>query len=106
MTTVPLLDEVLVIVSEPEAAPAVVGSNSTPTVAVCPGVNVAGNVGPDIVKPVPANTTELTVTDPVPVEDKITVCVAGVFNVTLPNPPLVALMPSVDVPWFTASVTV
>jgi hypothetical protein len=55
-------------------------------------------VAPDIVKPVPViavSTAELTVTAAVPVDVKVTDCVAGVFNPTLPNPTLVALMLSV-----------
>jgi hypothetical protein len=103
---VPPVEEVLVTVSWPVRAPRAVGSNSTSSVAVCPGVSVTGNAGPDIVKPVPVNTAELTVTDAVPVEDKITVCVADVFNTTFPNPTLVALMLRVDVLAFTVNVTV
>jgi hypothetical protein len=49
-------------------------------------------VGPESVKPVPLTVAESTVTDEVPVEDKITVCVAGVFKTTFPNPMLVASM--------------
>ena len=105
MTAVPLVEELLMIVSCPVAAPAVDGSNCTFSVAICPVVNVAGNVGPDSVKPVPVTVAELTVTDPVPVLVKVTVCVDSVFNVTLPNPTLVALMLSVDVPWVTVKVT-
>lgn len=40
----------------------------------------------------------LTVTVAVPVEDKVTDCVAGVFRLTLPNVRLVALMLSVGTP--------
>ena len=92
MTAVPLVEEVLVMVNVPAAAPRTVGSNSTPSVAVWPGDSVSGNVGPDSVKPTPTRTAELTVTEAVPVEDKITVCVAGVFNATFPNPMLEAPM--------------
>jgi len=74
----------------------VVGSNSTPSVAVCPGVSVTGNVGPDeSVKLVPVTVAELTVTDVVPEEVRLTSCVVGVFSTTLPNGTLVALMLSV-----------
>jgi hypothetical protein len=69
-------------------------------------VSVAGNVDPDSEKPVPVTVAELIVTDPVPVLVKVTTCVETVFNVTLPNATLVALMLSVDVPWPTVSVTV
>lgn len=95
IAAVPLVDEVLTMVSTPAAAPRAVGSNSTPSVAVWPGDRVSGNVGPDSVKPTPARTAELTVTGAVPIEDKIKVCVAGVFKATFPNPMLVALMLSV-----------
>jgi hypothetical protein len=101
-----LLEEVLVIVSAPDAAPTTVGLNCTFSVAVCPGVKVAGNEGPDSVKPVPVTTADLTVTGVVPVDDKLTICIAGVFNATSPNPTLVALMPSVDVPKLIVNVTV
>jgi len=40
----------------------------------------------------------LTVTGAVPVEVRITDCVAGVFRVTFPNATLVALMLSVGTP--------
>jgi hypothetical protein len=107
ITAVPLPDDVLVMVSVPVTAPTAVGSNCKFSVAVCPVVNVTGNVGPVIVKVVdPVSTAELTVTGAVPVDDKITVWVAVVFNVTGPNPTLVALMLRIDVPGFTVSVTV
>lgn len=73
MPAVPLVEDVLMMVNVPAAAPRTVGSNCTFRVAVCPGVSVSGNVGPDSVKPAPTRTAELTVTEAVPVEDKITV---------------------------------
>jgi hypothetical protein len=100
-----LVVDVLLTVNVPDAAPRTVGSNSIPTVAVWVGVSVCGNVGPERVKPVPVSVTELTVTDPVPEEVKITVCVVGVFNTTLPNAMLVALMLNMDVAAFTVNVT-
>jgi hypothetical protein len=100
-----LVEDVLVMVNVPVAAPGTVGSNSIPTVAVWPEVSVSGNVGPEGVKPVPVSVTELTVTDPVPEEVKITVCVVGVFNATLPNAMLVALMLKMDAVAFTVNVT-
>jgi hypothetical protein len=42
----------------------------------------------------------LTVTDAVPVEDRVTVCVVGVLALTLPNDKLVVLTLSVDVEAF------
>jgi len=73
ITAAALLDEVLLMVSVPAAKPSKVGSNSRFNVADCPGVSVAGNVGADIVKPTPTRTAELTVTEAVPVEVRVTV---------------------------------
>jgi hypothetical protein len=75
----------------------VVGSNCTLIVAVWPKVNVAENVDPTSEKPVPVTVAELTVTGAAPVDVKVNVCVETVFNVTVPNPTLVALMLSVGV---------
>ena len=50
-----------------------------------------GKVIPETVKPVPATVPALTVTAEVPVEDNVSVCVVGVFTLTLPNPMLPAL---------------
>jgi hypothetical protein len=47
------------------------------------------------VNPEPAATIELTVTEAVPADVKVTDCVVGVFSITLPNAKLVALMVSV-----------
>ena len=91
--------------SVPEAAPVTVGSNSMPRVAVWPVASVSGKVGPESVNPVPVSVAELTVTEPVPVEVRITVWVAGVFKSTLPNATVVALMLSVGVAALTVSVT-
>jgi hypothetical protein len=46
-------------------------------------------------KPAPVKTAELTVTAIVPVEVKVTDCVAGEFTITLPKATEVALMLSV-----------
>ena len=51
-------------------------------------------------KPVPVNVAELTVTAVVPVDVKVTDCVAAVFTSTLPNGTLVALMLSVGTATF------
>lgn len=95
MAIVPLPAQLLPIVSCPVAAPEAVGSNCTSRVAVCPGVNVIGNVAPDTVKPLPLTDPELTVTATLPVDVKTTDCVAGVFTATLPNEILVAFALSV-----------
>ena len=68
ITAVPLLDELLVIVSCPVKDPAVVGSNCTSRVALCPGFRVRGRVSPEIVKPAPLVVAALIVTAVEPVE--------------------------------------
>ena len=86
------------MVSCPVTAPATVGSNCTLSVAVWFGFNVIGKVTPETVKPLPLTAAALTVTAAVPVEDRITDCVAGVLRFTFPNATLVALMLSVATP--------
>ena len=71
------------------------GSNCTLSVAAWPGLNVTGNVAPDIVKPLPVSVAALIDTGTVPVEDKVTDCAAAWFTTTLPNARLVTLMFSV-----------
>ncbi len=95
MTAVLPVEELLVTVSCPVAAPTTVGSNCTLSVVAWLGFSVTGKVAPDNVKPVPVTVAALTVTDAVPVEVKVTDCVAGALSVTLPNATLVALMLSV-----------
>jgi hypothetical protein len=56
---------------------------------------VTGNEPPEIVKPVPLAAAALTVTAAVPVEDRVTDCVAAVFKFTFPNAMLVAFTLSV-----------
>jgi hypothetical protein len=94
------VEELLVMVSWPEAAPAAVGLNCAVNDAVWPGFSVTGNVAPDTVKPVPVTVAALTVIGAVPVEVKVTDCVAGVLTTTLPNATLVALELRVDVTAF------
>jgi hypothetical protein len=53
---------------------------------------VAGKTAPDIVKPVPVSVALSIVIGTVPVEVKVTDCVAGVFITTSPNATLVALL--------------
>ncbi len=55
------------------------------------GFRVSGKLAPDTVKPVPVTVAALTVTAVVPVEVRVTVCVAGEFRVTLPKAMVVAL---------------
>jgi hypothetical protein len=87
-----LFDELLVIVSLPVAAPALVGLKSTFKFVVCPGFRVTGMLLPDKLKPVPATVAALIVTDAAPVELRVTDCATGVFNATLPNETVVALI--------------
>jgi hypothetical protein len=92
ITAVPLVEELLCIVNAPVTAPAAAGSNCTFSVTDWAGFRVTGNVAPDIVKPVPLNVAELTVTGAVPVEVNVTGRVEAVFTVTLPNARLAGLM--------------
>ena len=59
------------------------------------GLKFSGNVAPDTVKPAPVIAAALTVTAAVPVEDKVTVCVVGVFTISLPKARLLVLIPMV-----------
>jgi hypothetical protein len=68
-TTVVLpVDELLLIVICPLAAPAPVGRYCTCNVVDCVGFSVTGKLPPTIVKPAPVIAAELTVTGAVPVE--------------------------------------
>ena len=80
------VEALLAIASWPENDPAVVGSNFTSRVSDCPGFSVAGRATPATENPVPLTVAELTVTGAVPVELRVSACVAGVFSATLPNP--------------------
>jgi hypothetical protein len=92
------VDEVLETVSDPVAAPVVIGSNCTLSTTVWLGFRVSGKVAPETEKPVPEAVAELTVTAAVPVELRVSDCVAGEFSVTPPKPMLPALMLSVGTP--------
>jgi hypothetical protein len=59
------------------------------------GFRVRGKVAPETVKPGPDTVAALTVTDAVPVEDKVRVCVVAVFTLTLPKDKLDELTLSV-----------
>ena len=82
-TAVLPLDELLLIVICPLAAPVTAGLNCTCNVIDCVGFNVTGKLPPTIVKPVPVIAAELTVTGAVPVELSVNDCVVDVFTVTL-----------------------
>jgi hypothetical protein len=88
-------EELLVSVRVPVAAPAVEGSNCTVRVAVCVGFSVSGKVAPETVNPAPATAAAVMVTAELPVDERVTVCVVGVFTFTVPKPMLAALTLSV-----------
>jgi hypothetical protein len=67
-TTVLPVDELLLIVIFPLAAPVDVGRNCTCSVTAWPGFNVTDRLPLTIVKPGPVRVAELTVTGEVPVE--------------------------------------
>jgi hypothetical protein len=71
MLWVPVL-ELLEKVNEPEALPAVVGSNCTWIVMAIFGFRVTGKVAPENVKPAPETAAPLTVTGELPVEVRVT----------------------------------
>jgi len=85
IVTVDPLEELLLMVTEPLAAPVVVGSNCRSSVADCPAFSVSGKVNPDSLKPFPVTVAEFTVTGPLPVDDSFRLCVALVFSGTLPK---------------------
>jgi hypothetical protein len=65
------------------------------SVAVCPGLSVAGNTAPVTVNPEPVTAAPLIVTAAVPVEDRVSVCVAVELTAILLNVRSVALTLSV-----------
>jgi len=92
VTTIdPLLCESLASVSCPVAGPGTVGSKFTLNAAVCPGESVSGKVAPDIENPEPVTVAEFTVTDSVPLDDRVSGWVATEPTITLPKSKLVEL---------------
>lgn len=75
----------LVTVTAPLAAPAVVGANFTERVAVCDGANVAGVVNPLTLKPVPLALTPEIWTEAFPVFVRMTCCVELLPATILPK---------------------
>ena len=86
-----LVEELLVMVNCPVAAPAVEGSNCKVSVAAWLGFNVTGNEAPDIVKPVPDSAAALMVTGAVPVDVNVSNFVEAMLTATLPKLMLVEL---------------
>ena len=99
-TVVGFDDAVLVIVSEPVVAPAVVGANFTLSVVAWFGFRVIGKVAPDTVNPVPLIVANVIVSGMVPFEVNVTGRVALDPTATLPKLRLVGLtaIPAVPVP--------
>jgi hypothetical protein len=91
-TTVLPLDELLLIVICPLAAPVAVGRYCTCNVIDCVGFSVTGKLPPTMAKPVPVIAAELTVTGDVPVDVSVNDCVVAVFTVTLPKLKVAALI--------------
>jgi hypothetical protein len=91
-TAVSPLDELLLMVICPLAAPVDVGRNCTCSVIDCVGFSVTGKLPPTIVKPVPVIAAELTVTGAVPVDVSVNDWVVAVFTVTLPKLNVAALI--------------
>ena len=85
------VDELLLIVSVPVTAPAVVGAYFTVNVTAWLEFSVTGKVAPDTVKPVPLMLAELTVTADVPLEVSVTGRVALEPSVTSPKARLLGL---------------
>jgi hypothetical protein len=67
-TAVLPVDELLLIVICPLAAPVDVGRNCTCNATACVGFSVTGRLPPTIVKPAPVMVAEFTVTGDVPVD--------------------------------------
>ena len=96
-TEVPFVEELLTTVSSPETAPATAGANCTFKLADVPAAMVAGKVTPETVKPAPDTVAEFTVTEALPVDDMVTVCVADPPTETLLNDRLLVLNCNVGV---------
>lgn len=73
LTTIAPIEQLPLIVTVPDAAPAVVGSNWRLSVALCPGFSDIGIDIPDMLNPVPVSAAALIVTAAVPVELIVTV---------------------------------
>ena len=92
------VDELLVSVRAPVAAPVAKGSKWTASVAVCPWLRVSGKLAPDMLNPAPVTVAALMVSGAVPLDIKVTDCgVAAVFTVTLPKAKLPVLRCSAGV---------
>lgn len=79
------------MVRVPVAAPAMTGVKRTGSDVDWPGFSVIGNVTPEIEKPLPETVAALIVRALVPVEVRISDCVAVAFTTALPKAILLAL---------------
>ena len=84
-TVVVLVAALLVRVSAPVTDPVAVGAKLTCMVADWPGLRLSGNDAPETEKPLPEMFAALMVSVLVPLDAMVTVCVAVVPVVTLPN---------------------
>ena len=88
------------------AVPAADGSNISEMFIVWPGVSVAGRLTGESEKPAPVTFAEFTVTAYVPVDVKVTVCVAALLTRTAPNEMLLALRLRIGTAAFSCSESV
>jgi hypothetical protein len=95
----------LVIVTVPVAAPAVVGSKPTVKVAVCPGFSVKGVLRPDAENPAPLTVTPLIVAATDPDDVTVTDWLVAVLSNSVPNATLVVLKLSPAVEEFSCRTT-
>ena len=90
----------LLMLIDPLAAPAVVGSKLIVRTALCPGFSVSGIPIPESANPVPVMDTDPMISWDVPEEVSVTVFVVGVFRATVPNAALLLLSVSAGVRGF------
>jgi len=90
----------LLMLIDPLAAPAVVGSKLIVRTALCPAFSVSGIPIPESANPVPVMDTEPMISWDVPEEVSVTVFVVGVFRATVPNAALLLLSVSAGVRGF------
>jgi len=100
---VALMEELLLTVNLPVAVPSAEGLNCALSVTDLPGFTESGKVLGGRMNPVPVTVAPLMVTGPVPVEFRVTVCVASLCTATLPKVTLDAPMLSVGTGGFSTS---
>ncbi len=91
IVAVPPVVALLVMVTDPLNAPAVVGSKLSVSVAAWLGFRVTGKAIPDSPKPVPETDALLRVNAAVPEDVRVTVFVTVVFSASVPKATLVLL---------------